>query len=454
MTWSHRRMWSKLFGRVFPSKAVDSPSAKEEIPVQNNDSINESNTIDYWPTKAKEKRTKVAVSAPMTVEERMGILSLKKLDSVMGYKELLVRSLESLDSKSFKLPAHHKKIKTLPGNDYLQTKDERNALKEYRIKNVPPPNYITENVFREANCSMEKAPPTLLEPIKPNFFDIEYPSKIYFPGRYHDYNGAHKVFPLKTIPGTVSAFFPRDSGHDPVFVEDELIPDMLQQRITAIKKAHEKTKYSVALPVRRFKKHALDLSRKNVSNKFCNPNDPNADDTTVKKRYLEYAHAWSPDPKLFNNIKKKILDNPDDSLSVTQGTSTSDRHNKSLLSSTSEFRRKEKGVDDNSQVNLDQVDDLIDNNDIESSLHSSSLGAKRSSHLDEMSLLPSTLIKVRMQRNKFGKGLKRYHIKMPINMESKSTSDQRLRRIHVEKEHLKEIKLQTTLARRKAYGLE
>ncbi len=446
-------MWSKLFGRAFPSKAVDSPSAKEEIPVQNNDSIDELSKVDYWPAKVKEKRNKVAVSAPMTLEERMGVMSQRALDNATAYKELLVDNLESLDPKKFKQPAHHKKInnKTLPGNDYLQSKEERNALKEYRINNVPSPNYITEKMYRVANCSIDKAPPTQLEPIKPNFFDIEHPSKIYFPGRYHEYNGAHKVFPLKTIPGTINVFFPRDSGYDPVFVEDELIPGIHQQRIAAAKKEHEKTKYSIAVPVRRFKKHVLDLSRKNVSNKFCNPNDPNADDTTVKKRYLEYAQAWNPDPKLFNNIKKKMHDNPDDSVSDAQGNAPSDRHNKGLLPST-----KEKGVDDNnSQVysHLDQFAGSIDNNDIESSLHSSSLGANRSSHLDEMSLLPNTLIKVRMQRNKFGKGLNRYHIKMPINMESKSTSDQRLRRIHAEREHLKEIEIQKTAARRKAYGL-
>lgn len=457
-------MWKKLFG------SFSSSTSEEAAPAGKNESINELNsddhlrtkvkytkvveiapptlhelsTDDYWPTKEKEKekRTKVAESVPLTLQERASLMSKREFDEAIAYKELLTDNLNVLHPKRLKQPAHHKKInnKTLPGNDYLQTKEERVALKEYRVNNVPSPTYITEKVERVANRSIEKAPPTQLEPIKPNIFDIEYPSKLYFPGRYHDYNGAHKVFPLKTIPGTVNAFFPQHCGYDPVFVEDELIPNLLQQRKTAIKKEHEKTKFSVAVPVRRFKKHVLDLSRKNVSNKFCNPNDPNADDATVKKRYMEYAQAWNPDPKIFDNIKKKMSNTHDDSVSDVHGN----KHDHSMGG-----REKEQGVDDTSLLGS-HTGSATDSNVIE---QSSSLGANRSSHLDELSLLPSTLIKVRMQRNKMGKGLNKYHIKMPINMESKSTTEERLRRIHMEKAHLVEIERQRMEGRRKAYGL-
>ena len=150
-------MWKKLFGSGFSSSR-----SEEAAPAGKNESINELNTDDqlrtkfkytkvaesaplaleetqelstddYWPTKEKEKRTKVAESAPLTLQERASLMSKKAFDEANAYKELLMDNLNSLHPKSLKQPAHHKKInnKTLPGNDYLQTKEERVALKEY-----------------------------------------------------------------------------------------------------------------------------------------------------------------------------------------------------------------------------------------------------------------------------------------------------------------------------------
>jgi hypothetical protein len=70
-------------------------------------------------------------------------VSKREFDEAIAYKELLTDSLNLLHPKRLKQPAHHKKInnKTLPGNDYLQTKEERAALKEYRYSLTHSPTH-------------------------------------------------------------------------------------------------------------------------------------------------------------------------------------------------------------------------------------------------------------------------------------------------------------------------
>lgn len=150
-----------------------------------------------------------------------------------------------------KIPPHHEDAMYIP--------DYQTGITEEKI--------MFDEKYLEANMPLRNPPN--VEQVLEDLLPVDEAVKLikaqngdeYCPGRIHNYLGKSRLYSLRIAPSTASTLF-RFSGQ-PVYPEDALLPSKKQVEADATKS--KKWTEMLMRPFYRFKRGALDISRKHVA---------------------------------------------------------------------------------------------------------------------------------------------------------------------------------------------